>query len=326
MENYFTSRGIGERELIVQTSRGCPYRCTYCYNTVFHRGRWRGQEPEQVVDQIQELVDRYGINALAFEEDNFFCSPRRAAGIARLLKKRGSKLRMRAEARVDALIQWDDDFLSLLEEAGFRQLYLGVESGADRVLERIRKEIQVEQVLAVNRRLRAFKINPHYSFMAGFPEETPEEIKATLRLMLQLLEENPQAKTTFLQVFTPYPGTELARICEERGYPFPRTLEEWGGSNWNSLELSAWLSSQQRRLLAKATYFSLFLNVKNVERYSSHISVKLLARAYSFIVRLRCRHNFYTFMPEVFLLRKIKSLLGRPLRLKKRAKVGAKFD
>ena len=118
-------------------------------------------------------------------------------------------------------------------------VYFGIESGSSRILELIRKRITPEMVLKLNLRLRKEGIIPHYSFMAGFPTETREDIEKTIRLMGQLKQENPQAVIWKINTYTPFPGTDLFDLAVQNGFRPPRLLEEWSRIHFYSQEYAA---------------------------------------------------------------------------------------
>ncbi|GAH67713.1 unnamed protein product [marine sediment metagenome] len=107
-------------------------------------------------------------------------------------------------------------------------MQIGVESGSDRILKLIKKGITVEQILRVNKKLRHAKITPMYSFLIGTPYEHREETIKTMDLVFKLLKDNPDAVTTNLQTYKPFPGTELFDVAvEEFGYMKPCNITDW---------------------------------------------------------------------------------------------------
>jgi len=220
VRDYITSQTKGGRDLVVHTSRGCPHRCTYCYNPAFHHRKYRTLNAENVVKHIKYIVENYNVTAINLNEDNFFTDKARVEKICRLLIKENVKIKIRTQCRVDYLVKYSDEFLKLIRKAGIILLYLGGESGSDKTLKKIKKDITREQIITANRMLKDHDISPRFSFMGGFPEESIEDFKQTLDLMRVLIEENPAAYTTPVQLFSPYPGTELFALAfQASGYP-----------------------------------------------------------------------------------------------------------
>ena len=297
--DYFTSNTLGKRDLISQTSRGCPHECTFCYDVAFAERTWRAWSAERVVAELEDLMGRYGIGAVHFQEDNFFVSQKRAGEVAELILKKGIQIEIRTNCRADYIAGYDPGYLKLLRRAGFVELFIGVEAGTDHAMRHLIKNTTVDEVRLVNLKLKEADIAPKFSFMAGFPFETLDDVKSTLRLMMELSERNPKTRTSQLQLFCAYPGTPLYDEFVKRGVDFPTTLEGWGEVNFNRIDYP-WLSPRDRRFLEAASLFSFFLDGNTIPDYfSDRFYIKYPAMLYSTIVRARTRSNVYAFMPEI---------------------------
>ncbi len=303
VENYILSEVPGERSLQITTSRGCPMRCGYCYLTVVPDGRrYRAESPERTVERIARMMRLFDLNAIHIIDDEFFTQRRRARRVCELILERGIEVTLRTNCRIDYIDRMSMDDLRLFRRAGFKHLYLGAESGNDRVLAFINKGITRDQIIRVNRKLREAGIAPKFSFMGGFPTETIAEVKDTLSLMLRLVRDNPQAYTTPVQLYSPYPGTPLYDYCLRTGMRMPQTLEEWSESGWEHIDYS-WLSPAEERFLQKTAYFTFFLDGKTVAESMRSPLMRLAARVYGRLVRWRVSVDFYAFMPEVALIK-----------------------
>jgi len=123
-----------------------------------------------------------------------------------------------------------------------------------------------------------------------------------MALMVRLVDDNPEAYTTPVQLYSPYPGTALYDDCVQAGMHVPRTLQEWTDSGWEHIDYS-WLSAAEERFLQKTAYFTFFLDGKTVAESMRSPLMRLAARIYGAVVRQRIRRNFYALMPEVRLIR-----------------------
>ncbi len=253
LERYVRTIRFG-RTLSVFSSRGCPFRCSFCYNVAFFGGaRWKPLDAVRVADETAALVDRLALDHVQFLDDNFFVSRERVLAIAGELHARRPRLQWSVlGAHVQNLRRWDVPSLERLRACGLREVLVGAESGSQRVLDAIRKDYDVEDLFAVNRRLAEAGIEPTYSFMSGIPDETEDELRATIRAMLRLEVEHPRATVGNIKPFLPYPGTELYDVAVARGFSPPRSLAEWGGFasyNYGGVRVG-WLSAAERyRLL-----------------------------------------------------------------------------
>ena len=294
--------------LPVVTSRGCAFRCGYCYNTKFHSRSWRALPPETSLEQIKRLVKTTGIGAIFLLDDNFFGDRGRAKRILELLIESKMGLRIyNANCRVDFLRSSSEEYLKLIRVAGIEQIFVGVESGSDRVLSSITKDFKVQHVLEVNHKLRKAGIIPVYSFMVGMPDETREDVERTLELMVRLRDENPQAKMYKMSLFVPMPGTRLYEYCcKNSEADFPKRLEEWSTYDYDHVNLS-YLTEEQKKFLVRASEISGFIDVKGKTSDLLNLAVGL----YSKIARLRVKHHWLNWMPEIAIIRFARSMQRR---------------
>ncbi len=192
--------------------------------------------------------------------------------------------------------------LRLFRQAGFHYLYLGAESGSDRVLALVEKDLTVDQILRANLKLREAGIKPKFSFMAGFPTETLDEVKQTLRLMERLVRENPDAYTTPIQIYSPYPGTPLIERCKAMGMKTPDTFEGWSDTGFEHVKFHS-LSPKEERTVQSAAYFTFFLDGKTMPDAVKSRAMRAATRLYGKVVRGRVRADWFGLMPEVAVIK-----------------------
>jgi radical SAM superfamily enzyme YgiQ (UPF0313 family) len=289
------------KSLPIITSRGCPYRCGYCYNTQFCKRHWTALPAEQVIANIEQLIDQYQINGIFLLDDNFFVDLERVRSICQLLIEKDLKISIyNANCRVDTLMKMDDQLLQLLKKAGFNQIFIGVESGSADILQKIKKDITIEQIKAINHKMKKADLTPFYSFMAAFPFESTEQVKETLILMNLLLKENPQAFIYKLQLFTPFPGTALFDEAGQMGMQYPKTLEAWAEYHYDKLNYTGFSKSHQK-FLADFQLYSIYLDTK----ISPHRNpfYKWVSNLYSKLLKFRIHHNFFHFLIELIPLK-----------------------
>ncbi len=120
----------------LQSSRGCPFSCTYCYNSNFNRAKWRAMSPEKVLEQVKLAVNRYNIKGIGFVDDNFFANIKRANQTLELIEKAGLGVKLWFQGvRVDSLHRMSESELQRLEKLGVEYLQIGVESGSQKILD-----------------------------------------------------------------------------------------------------------------------------------------------------------------------------------------------
>jgi radical SAM superfamily enzyme YgiQ (UPF0313 family) len=311
VEDYITTQTLGQRDLAVITSRGCPHSCRFCYNIPYTQGRWKGLDAGAIVEHIRFIKRHFNIHAILIKDDNFFVDKKRVEELCRLLLESGTKVTVRAECRVDYIAdKYDQGFLSYIHSAGFREFTVGAESGSEDTLLMLGKGITLDQILNANEKLRVAGIATKYTFMAGYPHETPEHIHKTLNLMMKLLKGNPFARVTPIHLFTPYPGTEMYKESIQKGYSPPHMLGEWSKVNFHDVNLP-WIAAKEKKLYTKISYATYFLDGITVSEYfSSKPLIKSIAKLYTSLIRWRClRFNFH-FMPEVELFNLFRKIWG----------------
>ena len=221
----------------VLTSYGCPFNCAFCVEKVLHP-KYYTIPVENVFFMIDEAL-KLGPQLINFIDDNFFLSKQRINDILKFRRQRKADFHWFCTGRVDELLRSDDEFLRLLRQSGLAGIYFGIESGSSRILRLINKGITPEMTSELNLKLARAGITPHYSFMAGFPTETKEDIEKTLKLIGILKQQNPQAVVWKINKYTPYPKTELFKLAIECGFDPPETFEEWGSVHFYAQEFPA---------------------------------------------------------------------------------------
>ncbi|MFQ5560414.1 MAG: B12-binding domain-containing radical SAM protein [Nitrospinota bacterium] len=233
---YIEKLGLSynERPLNIATTRGCPFRCKFCYNTNFNLRTWRKRSPELVLKEISLLYEKYGINHLVFHDDLFTVDKKRALRISKMVREKEFKLSWTVTHRAN---QFDPKFLSELRKMGRLLLRVGAESGSAEMLNSIYKDITVESMLKAAKVAREAGVDVIYSFVMGWPGETEEHLKETIGLMFKLQEVNPDVSFYPLWIYIPYPGTPLYEEALKRGFIPPKTLEDWGQYSWDRVKI-----------------------------------------------------------------------------------------
>ncbi len=293
----FSDFGV-DRLLELETSRGCPFDCSYCYNVVYHRRRWRAQSAERALDDLARYQRDHGIRGVGLVDDEFFIDAERAQVIVRGLGPEGLGLRPLFQGlRADTLAGLPDEILDLLERCGPTSVQIGVESGSQAILDAVDKRITVAEVVEQNQRLARYpKLRPYYNFMAGFPGETPDDLRATVKLAWQLLRDNPQARVSPLHLLPPYPGSALYDRAVAEGFEPPSDAGGWARFDFHSSR-PPWVSDELHDLARRVTVASLFVDDKIQTRTPSRAAA-LLARLYRPVARRRYARQAFRWMPE----------------------------
>lgn len=186
---------------IMITSRGCPFNCKFCYRATVGK-TLRLRSVQNVISEIDSCVER-GIKNFQFYDDTFTINKDRAHNIAAEIIKNKFKIKFDIRTRVDTI---DYDLLRILKKAGMVQIRLGIESGVQRVLDRMNKGITLQQIRKAFMYGKKLGIETIGYIMLGNPGETREDIDETIRFVKKI-------RPTYIHaaVFTPYPATESYR-------------------------------------------------------------------------------------------------------------------
>ncbi len=301
-----------DKVLTLLTSKGCPGRCTFCYNYQFNKSKWRGHKAKYVVDEIEFLIKEYGINGIYFIEDNFFVDKQRVRDICEGIIKRGIKVSLGASCRIDTLSRYEDEFMALLKKAGFNFLFCGVESGSQKILNSIKKGITIEQVLTTTKKLKDYDITTVFTFMAGFPNETKKDLYMTLDLIDKIKKINPKANISSIFNYTPLPGAEMYKLVVQHGFKEPKKFEDWGSYIFfTSTERLEWLPKKQRKFIRYLSFISRFAFYQEaVERSFENPFMKIIYKILKQLAAFRWKHRFFKFPIEWWFVYKTFKLMA----------------
>ncbi len=245
-------------EIGVQTGRGCPWGCLFCYNHKFNERRWRFKEVSQVIEELRLLKDTYHVESVTFYDDNFFTSPRRVRLLCEKMLEEKLGIKWSTTCRADGLARYDDDFIRLLKASGVHILFVGSESGSEGILLKIDKHITVDDIRGMARTTRKHNLRVHTAFMMGFPGETPADRTQTYRVMDEIKSLDPNIYITQICIYTPFPGTPMYEEAVTHGFVEPKTLAEWGGLTYFECNLP-WLNNQERTMLENLAFITRFV-------------------------------------------------------------------
>lgn len=210
----------------IYTSLGCPYSCLFCcINAPFGKPGIRYRTPRKVFEEIDHLVERYGIRNIKIVDELFVLHEPHYMGIVDLLIERGHKLNIWAYARIDTVKPAN---LARMKKAGINWLALGIESANPDVRDGASKRMRVQDVKRVVRNIQDEGIRVIGNFIFGLPDDTQETMQETLDLALDL-----QCEFVNFYSAMAYPGSRLYDIALQNRWKLP---ENWSGYSQHSYE------------------------------------------------------------------------------------------
>lgn len=247
------------------TSRGCPYRCSYCSKPIFG-SKFRGQSPQRVVEELAYYQSRFGIKEFAFYDDVFTLNKGRAYAIADEMMKKGLKIHWTCETRVNLV---DKEVLRHIKQAGCYSIAYGIESGSQEVLNTLDKDITLPQVEEAIRLSREVGLQTIGYFMIGSPGESPETIRQTIEFAKKLELDFAQFSVT-----TPFPGTRLYDLYLDGGksdsIPWENLVYAGSDADIAPVFESSVLSREDIKYWIRRAYKEFYLNLSYPWRRIRH--------------------------------------------------------
>jgi anaerobic magnesium-protoporphyrin IX monomethyl ester cyclase len=207
---------ISKRYTIIITSRGCPHRCIFCSNHIVMGKTWRGRSPENVVDELEQIVNTYSIKQIDFFDENMTLIKKRVEDICDLIMERGLDIDWYVPngVRADTL---DEELLRRMSESGCREIRVAPESGVQRVVDEIiKKNLNLEDVEKAVVLAKKVGMKIGVFLMLGLIGETKEDIKETIKFAYKL--KKLGADHFQFSIATPLYGTELYEQAKRGGY------------------------------------------------------------------------------------------------------------
>jgi anaerobic magnesium-protoporphyrin IX monomethyl ester cyclase len=193
----------GKRKaVVIQFSRGCPYPCTYCGQSLFWK-KWRHRNPQLLADEIEMLHYKFGIEVINFADENPSSNPKAWKLFLEALVAKNLKLILVGSIRADNIVR-DADFLHLYKKAGFERFLLGIENYDEVVLERIKKAGTISKDKEAIQLLRKHNILSMATYVVGFGEEKTKDFYNTLKQLLSYDPDQVQLLYVTPHQWTPY--------------------------------------------------------------------------------------------------------------------------
>lgn len=290
VERYFELKG--KRQLDYISSQGCNFRCAFCSDPFVYGRKWVGLEPVRMALRLKELWDQYHFDDVNFQDETFFTKAGRVQALAEKIIESGMKITWAATMRADQGVRLPDEVWAKCKQSGLRRLLVGVESGSDEMLRRIRKDIKIEQVFATAEKMVQHGIAGHFPFIVGFPDESESSIQASLDVAKRLRAMSPDFLTPIFY-FKPYPGSELVIEAVARGFRLPETLEEWARFDYVAGMPGPWVTPEKFELIERFKFFH-------------ELAWKRVSPGKRFLQRLaryRCTKDFYRWPVEMLFTR-----------------------
>ena len=242
---------IGKGYTFIVTSRGCPWKCIYCRQTVMNESKVRHRRVETVIEEIR----RYKLKNIAFHADTATMNRRWIYEFCEAVEKLPFKVRIVTNSRVDTV---DYEMLKRMKKAGFWMICYGIESGDNNVLAMNKKEATVEQAEIAVKAAKKAGLKVWGYFMLGMYGDTLKTMESTLRLAKRL----PCDIVNFA-ISAPYPGTEWGDIASSRGWLIDKRWEAYD-QNYSAQVSQPGCSLEEVKNFQRRAYLDWYVSLRGL--------------------------------------------------------------
>ncbi|HXH49043.1 MAG TPA: radical SAM protein [Terriglobia bacterium] len=214
-------------------SRGCPYRCNWCAKPIYGDS-FQARTPESVAEEMWQLREKFGAEHLWFADDLFGINNRWVQSFAGQVKRLNAVIPFKVQSRTD--LMRNGEAVAALARSGCAEVWMGVESGSQKVLDAMDKGIRVDQVLQARDNLKHYGIRACFFLQFGYPGETWTDIQKTIQMVREARPDDIGVSVSY-----PLPGTKF----------YQRVREELGAK-------SNWVDSDDLAMMFKGAYTSEF--------------------------------------------------------------------
>lgn len=185
----------------IATTRGCPYKCNWCAKPIYGN-RYNSRSPENVIEEIEGLINRFDVNYFWMCDDIFGLKPNWVQRFRDLKKEKGLEFQYKIQSRVDLMLA--EDNLQALADSGAHEIWIGAESGSQKILDAMDKGIKVEQIAQATKLLKERNVRVAFFLQFGYLDETIKDIKKTIQMVMDLMPDEIGISVSY-----PLPGTKF---------------------------------------------------------------------------------------------------------------------
>ncbi len=290
VEKYLFVQPWGDRAIGAITSLGCPFHCGFCAVAEVYKRRFIFRNIDYVLDELEWMKERNGINAVTFDDDNFFIKRNQTIDFCERMIARGLVTAWDAGAHAALLLKaFSLDDMKIVKESGCRQIYIGAETASEEMLTKMQKKATVRHTYDFVNLMKKAGITPFLSTMVCFPGMNERDAQETINLIMNCKSISPDLGCRVF-FYTPYPATRMYEDAVKFGMTPPKTMEEWAGHTLRKFH-APWISKKTRVFVRRFIAYYFPLSVKPVMGKSR--LKYFLRHILHYLVRFRIKNGFY---------------------------------
>lgn len=283
MDNYRQrwQGSSGYFSLNMGTTRGCPFKCNWCAKPIYGN-RYNSRSPENVVEELVMLKEQYGFDHIWFCDDIFGLKPGWVNRFADLVEERGLELRFKIQSRADLLLE--EDNIKALARAGAEEVWIGAESGSQKVLDAMDKGTTIGQIYESTRLMKEHGVKPCFFLQFGYPGETMNDIRSTMNMVFELMPHDIGISVSY-----PLPGTKFyesvkSQMGEKQNWSDSDELlvmfeSTYPASFYKKLQRHVHYEFRKRQALASLGRFNSLSDIKRAASLGYRIPMSLISGA-----------------------------------------------
>lgn len=243
----------GRKQIDYISSQGCRFRCNFCADPFMYKRGWYGYSAQRISDELESLQKKYKFDHVHFQDETFFTSGWRVAEIAEEFIKRKFDFSWFGTMRADQGARLSDDVFARCKESGLERVMIGLESGSQRIIDWMKKDIKISQVFESAEKCLRQDIAINFSVIIGFPGELDKDMDETIRVVKELRKMSTEFRVSIFY-FKPYPGNEIADQLVAGGYEMPKGIKRWSEFDYVT-KGSPWISKEKFREIENFKFY-----------------------------------------------------------------------
>ena len=289
----------GQRTAEFLTSRGCPFECTFCSVPTTSERLWRTHSQSFLQENLSLLRKQHDVTNVIFVDDLISTHTKRMLEILEVSRKVGMAIST-CQIRLDGI---NKAVLDQLITSDVRRIFIGIESGSDRMLKLVKKGFNRQRILDQFKLIAQYPISVTAPLIIGYPTETWDDIRRTIDLALEMTEIIPATVVT-VQTYNPYPGSELFGLALKEGFEPPKRVAEYENYDvfFASFNLD-WIPWADENTLRKFHIIDGYAKMLTHDP-SSNLFRTWGKRMLAELARIRLRHESFALPWEVFMMYK----------------------